>query len=77
MLAAAGLTPDPVPTTTPITLQWASRQQEGSCNSCQDRTNDAVALISMKTVSIKLCTACLRQLLNLIKDERSSLNLTS
>ena len=35
-----------------------SRQQEGSCNSCQRKDQEIVILVELTTVSFRVCNKC-------------------
>ncbi len=39
-----------------------SRQQEGSCNSCQRRDQEIVILVELDTLSFRVCDRCAKEL---------------
>jgi predicted amidophosphoribosyltransferase len=39
-----------------------SRQQEGSCNSCQRRDQEIVILAELRTLSFRVCNRCAKEL---------------
>ena len=39
-----------------------SRQQEGSCNSCQRKDQEIVILVELTTVSFRVCNKCANEL---------------
>ena len=39
-----------------------SRQQEGSCNSCQRRDQEIVILVELNTLSFRVCDRCAKEL---------------
>jgi hypothetical protein len=39
-----------------------SRQQEGSCNSCQRRDQEIVILVELNTVAFRVCNRCAKEL---------------
>lgn len=40
----------------------STRQEDGSCNACQRRDEDAVILTNMRTISFRVCNSCAKDL---------------
>jgi len=55
-----------------ISTHIRSRQQEGSCNSCQRRDQEIVILIQLNTLSFRLCNDCADTLI----DQLTAANIT-
>ena len=45
-----------------ITAEIRSRQQAGSCNSCQRRDQEIVIEIALNTTTFRVCDECAREL---------------
>ena len=41
-----------------------SRQQEGSCNSCQRRDQEIVILVELNTMTFRVCGRCAKELVD-------------
>lgn len=51
---------------TVIRCSIRSRQQEGSCNSCQRRDRESVILVELNTMTFRVCSRCAKELVDKI-----------
>ena len=47
-----------------ISCYEGKRTEEGSCNACQCRDDDKVIVVKLRTLSIRLCHECAKEMKN-------------
>ena len=50
-----------------ISVRFGDRHEDGSCNACQSRTSDLVTVVSLSTITFRLCPACHLELVRLMQ----------